>query len=261
MSEAELIIEHEDGYAVLTLNRPQAMNALSPQLIGDLCSTFRALQRDDSVRAVVLIGAGRAFCAGLDLKAMGEHEDGLGAFDIHAEHDIPAAMSAFDRPIIVGVNGVAATGGFELALMGDILLASSEARFADTHCRVGLAPGWGLSQKLARIIGPSRAREAHFTGNFISAAQADAWGLVSRVVAPQDLLAECCKVAADIVSCVPETVKVYKQMVNDGLDTTLAAGMAMERVVMDHVNKGVTGETIAARRSDVQQRGKAQKSS
>ena len=96
-------------------------------------------------------------------------------------------MAAFDRPIIVGVNGVAATGGFELALMGDILLASSEARFADTHCRVGLAPGWGLSQKLARIIGPSRAREAHFTGNFISAEQAEAWGLVSRVVAGENL--------------------------------------------------------------------------
>jgi enoyl-CoA hydratase len=260
MSDAELIVEHEDGYAVLTLNRPQSMNALSPQLIGDLCRAFHALQGDDSVRAVVVIGTGRAFCAGLDLKAMGEHADGLGAFDIHGEHDIPAAMSAFDRPIIVGVNGVAATGGFELALMGDILLASGEARFADTHCRVGLAPGWGLSQKLARIIGPSRAREAHFTGNFISAEQAAAWGLVSRVVAPDDLLAECHKVASDIASCVPETVKVYKQMVNDGLDTTLAAGMAMERSVMGHVNKAVTGETIAARRSDVQQRGKAQKS-
>ena len=260
MAEQELLVEQEAGYAVITLNRPQSMNALSPQLIGDLCKAFRDLQDKEEIRAVVLTGAGRAFCAGLDLKALGEHEGGLAAFAIHGEHDVTAAMAAFDRPIIVGVNGVAATGGFELALMGDILLASSAARFADTHCRVGLAPGWGLSQKLARIIGPSRAREAHFTGNFISAEQAEAWGLVSRVVAPEQLLEECRRVAADIASCVPETVRVYKQMVNDGLDTTLAAGMAMERSVMTHVNKAVSGATIAARRSAVQQRGKSQKS-
>jgi enoyl-CoA hydratase len=146
-------------------------------------------------------------------------------------------MTSFDRPIIVGVNGVAATGGFELALMGDILLASQEGRFTDTHCRVGLAPGWGLSQKLARIIGPSRAREAHFTANFISAQQAADWGLVSRVVASEKLLDECRKVAADIASCVPETVKLYKQMVNDGLQTDLAAGLVMERNVMTQVNR------------------------
>jgi enoyl-CoA hydratase len=260
MSEPELIVEREDGYAVLTLNRPRSMNALSPQLIGDLCKAFRDLQGEGDIRAVILTGAGRAFCAGLDLKALGESEGGLDAFAIHGDNDLYAAVGDFDRPVIVGVNGVAATGGFELALMGDILLASSEARFADTHCRVGLAPGWGLSQKLARIIGPSRAREAHFTGNFISAQQADAWGLVSRVVAPEALLDECCKVAADIASCVPETVKVYKQMVNDGLNTSLAAGLAMERSVMVHANKGVGGDTIAARRAAVQQRGKDQKS-
>jgi enoyl-CoA hydratase len=258
---AELILQRQDGYAILTLNRPDARNALSPQLLLDLCAAFRTLQGESDIAAVILTGAGSAFCAGLDLKALAADAAGLGAYAIHAEHDITAAMAAFDRPIIVGVNGVAATGGFELALMGDILLASSEARFADTHCRVGLAPGWGLSQKLARIIGPSRAREAHFTGNFISAQQAEAWGLVSRVVAPEELLEECRRVAADIVSCVPETVKVYKQMVNDGLQTDLAAGLAMERNVMTHVNQRVSGDAIASRRSGVQTRGKTQQTS
>lgn len=259
MTAPELIIERRDRYAVLTLNRPQSMNALSPSLMSELCQALRDLQGERDILAIVLTGAGRAFCAGLDLKALGESDEGLEAFAIHAENDLCTAMAAFDRPIVVGVNGVAATGGFELALMGDILLASSEARFADTHCRVGLAPGWGLSQKLARIIGPSRAQEAHFTGNFISAEQANAWGLVSRVVAPEDLLDECCKLAADIASCVPQTVKVYKKMVNEGLNTTLAAGLVMERSVMAHVNKSVSGDTIAARRSAVQQRGKEQK--
>ena len=254
----ELLLQREDGYAVLTLNRPDARNALSPQLLLDLCDAFRLLQDESGIYSVILTGAGTAFCAGLDLKAMAEDESGLGVYAIHAQHDITAAMTAFDRPIIVGVNGVAATGGFELALMGDILLASSGARFADTHCRVGLAPGWGLSQKLARIIGPSRAREAHFTGNVISAQQAEAWGLVSRVVAPEDLLDACRQVATDIASCVPETVKVYKKMVNDGLQTDLAAGLVMERSVMTEVNQRVSGDVIANRRSGVQQRGKNQ---
>jgi enoyl-CoA hydratase len=254
----ELLLQREDGYAVLTLNRPDARNALSPQLLLDLCGVFRQLQDESDIYSVILTGAGTAFCAGLDLKAMAEDESGLGVYAIHAQHDITAAMTAFDRPIIVGVNGVAATGGFELALMGDILLASSGARFADTHCRVGLAPGWGLSQKLARIIGPSRAREAHFTGNVISAQQAEAWGLVSRVVAPEDLLDACRQVATDIASCVPETVKVYKKMVNDGLQTDLAAGLVMERSVMTEVNQRVSGDVIANRRSGVQQRGKNQ---
>jgi enoyl-CoA hydratase len=254
----ELLLQREDGYAVLTLNRPDARNALSPQLLLDLCEAFRQLQDESDIYSVILTGAGTAFCAGLDLKAMAEDESGLGVYAIHAQHDITAAMTAFDRPIIVGVNGVAATGGFELALMGDILLASSGARFADTHCRVGLAPGWGLSQKLARIIGPSRAREAHFTGNVISAQQAEAWGLVSRVVAPEDLLDACRQVAMDIASCVPETVKVYKQMVNEGLQTDLATGLAMERSVMTDVNQRVSGDVIANRRSSVQQRGKNQ---
>ena len=254
----ELLLQREDGYAVLTLNRPDARNALSPQLLLDLCDAFRLLQDESGIYSVILTGAGTAFCAGLDLKAMAEDESGLGVYAIHAQHDITAAMTAFDRPIIVGVNGVAATGGFELALMGDILLAASGARFADTHCRVGLAPGWGLSQKLARIIGPSRAREAHFTGNVISAQQAEAWGLVSRVVAPEDLLDACRQVAMDIASCVPETVKVYKQMVNEGLQTDLATGLAMERSVMTDVNQRVSGDVIANRRSSVQQRGKNQ---
>ena len=123
---------------------------------------------------------------------------------------------------------------------------------------MGLAPGWGLSQKLARIIGPSRAREAHFTGNFISAEQAADWGLVSRVVAADELLDECRKLATDIAGCVPATVVVYKQLVNDGLDMDMGAALAMERRVMAHANKQVSGDTIGSRRAGVQQRGKSQ---
>ncbi|MCZ6830557.1 MAG: enoyl-CoA hydratase [Gammaproteobacteria bacterium] len=258
MEEPQLLLEKDGAIATLTLNRPEVMNALSPQLLGELCSAFKALQADREILVVLLTGNGRAFCAGLDLKAMETHPGGLDAFAIHGDNDVARAMADFDRPVIVGVNGVAATGGFELALMGDILIASENARFADTHCRVGLAPGWGLSQKLSRLIGPSRAKEAHFTGNFISAEQAAEWGMVSRVVAADNLLAECRKVAQDITSCVPATVKVYKKLVDDGLGSTFAAGMEMEKLVMGYVNKGVSGDTIGQRRKGVQERGKSQ---
>ena len=254
----DLLIERDGPVVTLTLNRPDAMNALSPELLAELCGAFRKLKSDAEVLAVILTGNGRAFCAGLDLKAMAGHPEGLAAFAIHGDNDVAAAMAAFDRPIIVAVNGVAATGGFELALMGDILIASDTARFADTHCRVGLAPGWGLSQKLSRLIGPSRAKEAHFTGNFISAEQAAAWGMVSRVVPADNLLADATQVAVDISSCVPETVKVYKQLVDDGLASTLGAGMEMEKLVMTYANQGISGDTIGERRQGVQDRGKQQ---
>jgi enoyl-CoA hydratase len=257
MSE-QLLIERDGAIATLTLNRPEVMNALSPELLTALCQAFRSLQADRDIRVVILTGSGRGFCAGLDLKAMEAHPGGLDAFAIHGENDVARAMADFDRPIIVAVNGVAATGGFELALMGDILIASEQARFADTHCRVGLAPGWGLSQKLARMIGPSRAKEAHFTGNFISAEQAAQWGLVSRAVPAEALMAEARKLAEDIASCVPATVRVYKKLVDDGLASTLGAGMEMEKLVMGHANKGVTGDTIGQRRKGVQERGKSQ---
>jgi enoyl-CoA hydratase len=258
VEEPILLVEKDGPVATLTLNRPAVMNALSPELLRDLCGAFKELQADREVLVAILTGNGRAFCAGLDLKAMENHPGGLAAFAIHGDNDVARAMADFDRPILVAVNGVAATGGFELALMGDILIASENARFADTHCRVGLAPGWGLSQKLARLIGPSRAKEAHFTGNFISAGQAAEWGMVSRVVPADELLAECRRVADDISSCVPATVKLYKKLVDDGLDSTFAAGMEMEKLVMGFANKGVAGDTIGQRRKSVQERGKSQ---
>ncbi len=258
MSEANLLVEKSGNIATVTLNRPDVMNALSPELLSELCVAFQSLQTDADIRAVILTGNGRAFCAGLDLKAMAAHPDGSLSFDIHGKNNIARAMGDFDRPIIVAVNGVAATGGFELALMGDILIASEYARFADTHCRVGLAPGWGLSQKLSRLIGPSRAKEAHFTGNFISAEDAAEWGMVSRVVAADSLLEEAHKIAVDIASCVPDTVRIYKSLVDRGLAATLGQGLDMEEREMGPANQNVDGATIAQRRAAVQERGKSQ---
>lgn len=252
-----ILIDRKEGYAVLTLNRPESLNALNPDMMSELCVALRMLDDDAACSAIVLTGAGRGFCAGLDLKLLSQPE-GMAALGISGANDIHAAFQRFSKPVIMAVNGIAATGGFELALMGDILLGCENTRFADTHARVGIAPGWGLSQKLARIIGPSRAKEAHYTGNFISAQQASDWGLVSRLVAADRLLLEAEKIASDIHEADRRIVGVVKQMVDQGLGVGLKEGLAVEQALMTQANKSVRGEQVAQRRLAVQARGRTQ---
>lgn len=254
MSEPVLLLEKRDAVAVITLNRPQAMNAISLELRTAIATTFRELQQDDSIAAAIITGNGRAFCAGLDLK---ELSAGGSIESIENEDTVPAIL-AFDRPIIGAINGVAATGGFELALMCDVLIASTAARFSDTHARLGIVPGWGLSQRLARIIGPNRARELHFTGNYLSAEKAEAWGLVSRLVEPDELLPTALALANDMAGCNREALKAMKQVVNEGLSMTLAEGLKFEKLTAHYANKNITKNDIGAKREEVISRGSAQ---
>ena len=189
MADPLLVIDKSDGIATLTLNRPQAMNALSRALRAELVRAFDDVAADPAIGVVILTGAGRAFCAGLDLKELGATGvDPASTGAAVADGDIVQAMARCDRPIIGAINGFAVTGGFELALACDVLIATPDARFADTHARVGIMPGWGLSQKLSRAIGIYRAKELSLTGNYLPAQQAAAWGLVNRVVQPEELL-------------------------------------------------------------------------
>jgi enoyl-CoA hydratase len=254
MTEPVLLCERHGPIAVLTLNRPQLMNAMSLALRTAIAVTFRQLQADEEIAAVILTGSGRAFCAGLDLK---ELSAGGSVQAIENEDTVPALL-AFDRPVIGAINGVAATGGFELALLCDLLIAAPEARFADTHTRVGIVPGWGLSQRLARLIGANRARELHFTGNFLSAAQADAWGLVNRVVPAAELLPTCLALAKDMAEGDRATLKTYKRLVNDGLGMSFAAALELEKATAHAANGGVSQGDIDARRDAVQKRGSIQ---
>jgi enoyl-CoA hydratase len=254
----EVLLQQRDGAIVtLTLNRPESMNALSKELRTALVRGFDELARDDSVAAVIVTGAGRAFCAGLDLKELSR--DGIsGGPTPGAEYDVIRAMRRFDRPIIGAVNGVAVTGGFELALACDLLIASTAARFADTHARVGILPGWGLSQKLPRMIGVGRAKELSFTGNYLPAVQAEAWGLVNRVVAPEHLLEEALRLAQEMATCVPEALRAIKAMIDDGYESTLADGLRMESKRSTEHARSVTADQIADRRAAVQERGRKQ---
>ncbi|MCZ8172133.1 MAG: enoyl-CoA hydratase [Brevundimonas sp.] len=251
-------VERDGPIAVVTMNRPEAMNALSRALRAELATVMRALDGDDGVRAVVLTGAGtRAFTAGLDLKELGV--DGLGAANAtEAEANPVKAIEQCRKPVIGAINGVAITGGFEVALACDILIASENARFADTHARVGIMPGWGLSQKLSRMIGISRAKELSLTGNFLDAQTACAWGLVNRVVAADALLPAARQLATDIASADPGMVQGYKRLIDEGYALPFGEAMALEHRTSSARNATVSGNEVEARRLAVMDRGRSQ---
>jgi len=251
-----VLVEKRDGIAIVTLNRPEALNALSTALVRRIGETFRELQRDEELGAAILTGAGRAFSAGVDLKELASAEPARG--DRGASDELPAAIAAFDRPLIGAVNGFAITGGFELALMCDLLVASPAARFSDTHARIGVVPGWGMSQRLARWIGIGRAKELSLTGNYLSADQALAWGLVNRVVPAEELIPTCVALAKDMLSCDAQVVREVKRLIDEGYSTTLAEGLRAEDTASREHMKRMASGTIAARRGALQERGRDQ---
>ena len=253
-------IDRDGAVAVVTLNRPEAMNALSRALRSDLARVMREVNADEAVRAVVLTGAGtRAFTAGLDLKELGEDTSNLGAANATSAEENPVrAIEQCTKPVIGAINGVAITGGFEVALACDILVASENARFADTHARVGIMPGWGLSQKLSRMIGISRAKELSLSGNFLDAQTACAWGLVNRVVPAADLLTVAIKLAQDIASADPGMVSAYKRLIDEGYALSFGAALAHERAVSSEANGQVSAEAVEANRRAVMERGRGQ---
>lgn len=257
MSEPVLLVEKAEGVATVTLNRPTAMNALSSELREAIADTFQELEADPHVQVAILTGAGKAFCAGLDLKELGQQ--GLSGPDNAVTHKDPVtSIGQFSGPVIGAINGVAITGGFELALACDVLIVSENARFADTHARVGILPGWGLSQKLSRAIGIYRAKELSLTGNFLSAEQANDWGLVNRVVPAGDLLTIAKGLAADMLTVVPECLPAYKALIDEGFAQDFGTAIATERRVSTAANSAVSADAVENRREAIRQRGKTQ---
>ena len=243
------------GVTTVTMNRPEALNALSAGLRNRLTEVFINLAEDSATEVIVFTGNGRAFTVGLDLKELG----GETAAATVVNKDLGKAMLQVNKPIIGAINGYAITGGFELALMCDFMLASEHAKFADTHARVGVVPGWGLSQRLPRLIGINRAKELSLTGNFLDAETAYAWGLVNRVVAADELLATAQQLAKDIVSTEPVTRNAMRHIMDAGWHTSLTQGLVIERDAnREHAKTEVRAEKVAARRAQIQQRGRSQ---
>lgn len=252
-----VLLEKHPGFAIVTLNRPEAMNALSRDLREDFVQVFAACNADPEIRVVILTGSGKAFCAGFDLKELGS-ADTINAAQA-ADNVVARAMAAFDGPIIGAINGHCITGGFEMALACDMLIASEGARFADTHARVGMLPGWGLSQKLPRLIGLSRAREMAFTGAPISARQAYEWGLVNHVVSAGELLPKALRMAQDICACVPQVLQHYRAMIRDGYSMPLCDALEWEEARAIWWAKQASGAVIEERRAAVLQKGRSEK--
>ena len=251
-----------DRVATVTLDRPEARNALNRDLRRALHRTMGELGDDDSIDVVILTGADPAFCAGLDLKELGasadESIDALAADD----HTPPQERGPFPpiaKPVIGAVNGVAITGGFELALRCDMLVASERAAFADTHARVGIMPDWGLTVLLPQAVGVRRARELSATGNFVDARTALSWGLVNHVVAHDELLPFCRSLAADIVSNDQRGVRRILRTYDEG--ALLSAGDAWQletTVAAEWQGEGLDPAAIEARRGAVTRRGRTQ---
>jgi enoyl-CoA hydratase len=197
-----VLLEVSERIATVTLNRPASRNALSTDVLRLFPTLMREADARDDVDVIILTGADPAFCAGLDLKELGTSGRNLGAGSTAADTTDGAAtrgpFPSMTKPVIGAINGVAVTGGFELALNCDFLVASEHAKFGDTHARVGVMPGWGLTVLLPQAIGVRRAREMSFTGNFVGAEEALQLGLVNHVVAHIDLLPFARQLARDI---------------------------------------------------------------
>ena len=252
-----VLLEKHVGFAIVTLNRPLAMNALSRELRRDFVGVFADCTEDPDIRVIILTGNGKAFCAGFDLKELGSSDTDNTAEE--ADNVVAQAMQAFTGPIIAAINGHCITGGFEMALACDILLASESARFADTHARVGMLPGWGLSQKLPRLIGLSRAKEIAYTGTPVFAQQAYEWGLVNHVLPEDQLLPRAIKMAQDICACVPEVLEQYQTLIKDGASMLLDDALDWEEARAIWWAKQAAGKMIEDRRQEVLEKGRSER--
>ncbi len=215
--------------AICTLNRPDRRNALTPSVWAALGKQIADLDADPSVRTIVLTGAGDAFCAGFDLDGLSSEDPAARAERLATQSTFIGMLPPHDTPIIGAINGPAVTGGLELALSCDVLIASPSARFADTHARVGAVPGGGLTILLPRRIGPGRARLLSLTGTFIDAATALDWGLIDLLVDADALLPRALEIGHQIAALPHAPIAEIRTMYDRFADRSDAAAFAEEQ--------------------------------
>ncbi len=217
-----------DGIGVVTIDRPEALNALNDQVLAGIEEAFIALGRDASVRVVILTGTGKAFVAGADIKAMADLSPVEACSFAQRGQRIFNLIEDYPHPVIAAVNGFALGGGCELAMTCDIRIASDKAKAGQPEVNLGVIPGFGGTQRLARIMGRSQAKYLLFTGEVISAARALELGLFNEVVAPEELMPRCMEIARTIAAKAPVAVSLCKHAVNAGTDGTLGDGLELE---------------------------------
>ncbi len=259
MSNSELLVDRSGAVAVLTLNRPEKRNALSAQLMGALVTAVVELDADSSVRCMILTGTDPAFSAGFDLRNLGAE---LAATRTLSRSDVPAQyglLASHDTPLIGAINGPAVTGGLELALCCDFLIASERASFADTHGRVGVMPGGGMSIRLPALIGIDRARRMSLTGDFLDAPTALSWGLVTEITAHDELLGRALAVAESVAQLDPEPVAQLRKMYDEiGALSGPDAWTRERRYNREWMSERFSSELLAQRADDIMARGSSQ---
>jgi enoyl-CoA hydratase/carnithine racemase len=255
MTDEALVLVVDSGpVRVLTLNRPQARNALNRGLIRALYAALKAADSDDAVRAVVITGADPAFCAGIDLKEAAR--DGLEYFDEFRTHSCIAAVADMRTPIIGAINGAVFTGGLELALGCDFLIASERAVFADTHARVGILPGGGMTARLPQVVGGAMARRLSMTGEVVDAARAEHIGLVTEVVAHDRVVARAVELAAQIAEVPGPTMLGLKEIYDIGAGAVIGPALAAEDAISGAQERDLAG--LGERFGEVSERNKSQ---
>jgi enoyl-CoA hydratase/carnithine racemase len=238
-----------DGIARIVLNRPGQLNAISPALLGDLDRVCATIEGDPAVRAATLTAAGRAFCAGADLRAVRETVGDPERWSTFMSlwHRVFDRIEALPVPLVAGVHGLALAGGLELLLVADLVVMDETARLGDQHANFGLVAGGGGSQRLPRLIGARRAKELMLLGGWVEAPQALAWGLVNRVAPAGQLEEAVLALARELAGKSVAASRVAKRLVDQGLDLTLPEGLALERrLAAEHLRGADAAEGLRA---------------
>lgn len=229
MAYENIIVDVQDGIAAITFNRPKALNALNTALLGEFSNALDELSANDAVRVLVLTGSGeKSFVAGADITELTKFNALQAKVFAKKGQSIISKLQELAIPVIAAVNGFALGGGSEMALACDFIYASDNAMFGLPEINLGIIPGFGGTQRLPRLVGPNMAKEMIFTGKMVSAAEAKEIGLVNKVCAQADLMAEVMKTAKTIASKGRVSLRAAKQAVNNGLNTDLATGLNIE---------------------------------
>lgn len=223
------LYEKRDGIATITINRPEAMNAMNEETITEILSRLEDAEKDENVRVIVITGAGeKAFCAGLDLKPMRDINVIKAVEMSRRGQKLTLAIEEVGKPVIAAINGYALGGGLELAMACDIRIASEKARIGQPEVNVGLIPGWGGTQRLPRLVGKGIAKELIFTGKMIDAQTAERIGLINKVVPPEKLMSAVEELAKVIMSKPPIAIKLAKELINSSIETDQRTGLVHE---------------------------------
>lgn len=224
--EKPVLFEVQDGIAVMTLNRPERRNAINRSLLVHLFDAIDEVAANPQIRVAILTGKGVSFCSGIDLAVIGSEN----LFDPRGDgRDFPEVIGACRKPIIGAINGHAITGGLEVALNCDFLIASERASFADTHARVGIVPGWGMTQLLQQAVGRRMALQMSLTCQFVSAQRALEIGLVNEVVPHERLMPRALEIARQILEAKPDVLAAIKELIEFRDRTTMQGGLDEER--------------------------------